>query len=163
MRIPIHRTSPPSNLFATDPVKPTPRSILLVIRTIVLAAIAGLLVTTSFAQETSNVTTSESREEAQQRRAKLPFAKGTIDSIDLLRHQLKLKTKGDLRTFTYTARTYIFRGKEKITPEGLRTGELIALRFYTDQDGQVLVSRIKAYGTNQVAGAESPGPAEPAK
>jgi len=109
------------------------------------------------------ITVSVGQEEMNQVRSKSPFAKGTIESVDLLRHQLKLKTVDGIRTFTYTANTYIFRGKEKITPDGLKTGETIALRVYTDPDGQVLVRRIKAYGTNQFARAESPVVAEPAK
>ena len=84
------------------------------------------------------------REEARQRRAKMPIAKGTIKEIDLLRHQLKLTTEDGLRTFTYTSRTYIFRDKEKIAADNLKVGEVIALRFNTDKDGNVLVLRIKA-------------------
>jgi hypothetical protein len=84
------------------------------------------------------------RDEARQRRAKMPIAKGSIKEIDLLRHQLKLTTEDGLRTFTYTSRTYIFRDKEKITADNLKVGEIVALSFTTDKDGVVLVQRIKA-------------------
>ena len=84
------------------------------------------------------------REEARQRRAKSNIAKGTIKEIDLLRRQIKVTTEDGLRTFTYTSRTYIFRDKEKIAADNLKVGEVIALRFNTDKDGNVLVLRIKA-------------------
>lgn len=95
------------------------------------------------------------REEAKQRRARQPIAKGTLKEVDLLRHQLKLTTEDGPRTFTYTARTYIFRDKESITVDKLKRGEIIALRFDTDKDGNATVIRIKALGppasTNQPA------------
>ena len=144
-------------------MKTARRSIPSVIAFVTFVVLACLFATGLFGQDTAKTTAGTDREEAQQRRASLPFAKGTLDSIDLLRHQLKLKIENNLRTFTYTANTYIFRGKEKITPEGLKAGEIIALRFYTDNEGQVLVRRIKAYGTAPSAGAEPPGPAESAK
>jgi Cu/Ag efflux protein CusF len=83
------------------------------------------------------------REEARQRRAKMPIAKGAIKEIDLLRHQIKLMTEDGLRTFTYTSQTYVFRDKDKITADGLKVGEIVALRFNTDTDGNVVVLRIK--------------------
>ena len=144
-------------------MKAARRFIGLMIVPITLAGMALTLVTGSFGQDATNSTSGDAREEAKQHRAALPFAKGTIESIDLLRHQIKLKTKDEVRTFTYTAGTYIFRGKEKITPDGLKTGETIALRVYTDQEGQVLVRRIKAYGIAPSAPAEPPVTAEPAK
>ena len=144
-------------------MKAAQRSIRSAIAATALAALALVFATSTVAQESGKSTSATAREEAQQRQAKLPFAKGTLDSIDLLRHQLKLKTADGLRTFTYTPYTYVFRGKEKITPEGLKTGETIALRFYTDNEGNVLVRRIKAYGTTQPAPAEPPRAIEPAK
>jgi len=92
-------------------------------------------------------------EEGKQRRARLPIAKGVLKEVDLLRRQLKLTTEDGVRTFTYTERTYIFRDKEKITVDKLNRGEVIALRFDTDKDGNAIVSRIKvqspAASTNQ--------------
>ena len=84
------------------------------------------------------------RDEAKQRRAKAPIAKGTLETIDLLRRQLKLKTEDGMRTFTYTPRTYIFRDKEKITVDKLKVGEVIALRFNVDENGAAVAQRIKA-------------------
>jgi hypothetical protein len=129
----------------------------------VLAMMIFTLVPGLFGQETGKWVAGAVREDIKQGRAKLPFAKGTIESLDLLRHQFKLKTNDSVATFTYGPNTYIFRGKEKIAPDGLKTGETIAVRFVTDADGQTLVTRIKAYGILPVAGAESPAPAEPVK
>jgi len=99
------------------------------------------------------------REEARQRRAKLPIAKGAIKEIDLLRHQIKLTTEDGLRTFTYTSQTYIFRDKEKITADKLTVGEIIALRFNTDKDGNVVVLRIKARTPSELMEPPTPAPA----
>ena len=99
--------------------------------------------------------TESAREEAKQRRARVPVAKGTLKEVDLLRHQLKLTTEDGVRTFIYTTRTYIFRDKDSITPDKLNRGEIVALRFNTDKDGNATVIRIKALGppasTNQPA------------
>jgi Cu/Ag efflux protein CusF len=97
------------------------------------------------------------RDEARQR-AKMSIAKGVIKEIDLLRHQIKLTTEDGLRTFTYTSRTYIFRDKEKIGVDNLKVGEIIALRFNTDKDGNVLVLRIKARTPSELMEPPSPGP-----
>jgi hypothetical protein len=144
-------------------MNPARQSIHSVLGAVAAVTLALGLVTGLVAQESEKPMPGPGREEAKQDRAKLPFSKGTLDSIDLFRHQLKLKIDDNLRTFTYTANTYIFRGKEKITPDALKPGETIALRVYTDKEGTVLVQRIKAYGTNQTVGADSPGPAESGK
>lgn len=73
-----------------------------------------------------------------------PFAKGPVARIDLINKQLTLKLKDGEHTFTITDQTYIFRGKEKITADKLKLGEIIALSFYTDAAGRTLVRRIKA-------------------
>jgi len=113
------------------------------------------------AQEATNQVKSSTeiaRDEARQRRAKMPIAKGAIKEIDLLRHQVKLDTEDGLRTFTYTSRTYIFRDKEKITVDNLKIGEIVALRFNTDKDGNVLVQRIKARTPSELMEPPSTGP-----
>jgi len=117
--------------------------------------------TRAVSQEATNQVKSSAataREEARQRRAKLPIAKGTIKEIDLLRHQLKLTTEDGPRTFTYTSRTYIFRDKEKITADNLKVGEVIALRFNTDKDGNVVVLRIKARTPSELMEPPPPAP-----
>ena len=99
--------------------------------------------------------TQAARDDASQRRAKVPIAKGMLKEVDLLRHQFKVATEDGLRTFTYTARTYMFRDKDKIAADKLKVGDIIALRFETDKDGNATVIRIKALGlpasTNQPA------------
>lgn len=102
--------------------------------------------------------TGDAREGARQRRAKLPFAKGTLQDLDLLRRQFKLKTEDGMRTFTYTARTYIFRDKEKITADNLKAGEIVAVRFDTDKDGNHIVARIKTYNVTPPADVAPPSP-----
>jgi hypothetical protein len=87
------------------------------------------------------------RDEARQKRAMLPVAKGTLLDVDLLRHQLKLQTQDGVRTFIYTTRTYVFRDKEKIGAEKLKVGETIAVRFNTDKDGVTTLTHIKAHTT----------------
>lgn len=92
-----------------------------------------------------------------QQRQKLPFAKGTLTDIDFQRHELRLKTVDGMRTFAYTPRTYIFRDKDKVAVDNLKTGEVIALRFNTDDEGVSTIVRIKAYGP-PTADATPPGP-----
>jgi hypothetical protein len=46
-----------------------------------------------------------------------PFAKGIIAKLDLPAGRITLKTEHGPRAFDFTPRTYIFRGKEKLTPE----------------------------------------------
>jgi len=113
------------------------------------------------AQESTNPVGSATetvREEARQQRARRPIAKGTLQAVDLLRRQLKLKTEDGVHTFTYTARTYIFRDREKITADKLKVGEVIAVRFDTDKDGNRTLTRIKTDNPTPSAPAFLPGP-----
>jgi hypothetical protein len=144
-------------------MNPARRSSITVLALLTFAMAALRFVTGAFGEDAPKPTVATGSKEAQQRRPNPPFAKGTLESVDLLRHQLKLKIGDNVRAFTYTTNTYIFRGKEKITADGLKKGEVIALRVYTDPEGRVLVRRIKAYGPAQPAGSESSGPAEPPK
>jgi len=128
-----------------------------------VAAVFFVWVIPARAQDSTNQVGSSAqtaREEARQRRAKMPIAKGTIKEIDLLRHQLKLVTEDGLRTFTYTSRTYIFRDKEKVTADNLKVGEIVALSFTTDKDGNVLVQRIKARTPAELMEPPSTGPSD---
>jgi Cu/Ag efflux protein CusF len=130
----------------------------------VLAAVGIFCAVTNraWSQVTTNQVKSSSeisRDEARQRRAQASIAKGTIEAIDLLRRQIKLKTEDGSRTFTYTTRTYIFRDKDKITADSLKVGEVVALRFATDKDGAVLVVRIKARTPSELMEPPLLGPA----
>jgi len=97
-------------------------------------------------------------EQARQQRQKQTFAKGTLTGIDFQRHEFRLKTVDGVRTFTYTSQTYVFRDKDKVAVDTLKTGEIIALRFHTDNDGVSTVVRVKAYGP-PTADGPPPGPA----
>jgi hypothetical protein len=97
------------------------------------------------------------QEKARQQRQNLPFTKGTLTDIDYVRHELRVQTMDGLQTFTYTLRTYIFRNKDKITIDKLKAGEIVALRFTTDDDGVRTIVRIKAYGA-PTPEVPSPGP-----
>ena len=97
-------------------------------------------------------------EDAAQHRAKPTFAKGTLKEVDLLRHQLKLTTGDGVQTFTYTARTYLFRDKEKITADKLKVGDIVALRFETDKDGNTTVIRLKTYSATPSSDTAPPSP-----
>jgi len=107
------------------------------------------------------IATAIAHEEAAERRAKLPVAKGTLVEADLLRHQLKLKTEDGMRTFTYTLQTYMFRDKDKITADKLKIGEVIAVRFTTDKDGNTTVTRLKAEGPPSSSDAPPPASNNP--
>jgi hypothetical protein len=85
---------------------------------------------------------------AGQERRKLPFAKGALTDIDFQRHELKVKTADGVQKFFYTPRTYIFRDKDKITVDKLKIGEIIAVRFTTDNNDINTLVRIKAYGSS---------------
>jgi Cu/Ag efflux protein CusF len=101
--------------------------------------LVAVTVTSALAQ-----TTNQPRSSADSpRRSPLPIAKGVIEEIDLLRHQVKIKTEDGSKTFTYTTRTYVFRDKERITADSLKVGEVLALRFAPDADGNVVVVRMK--------------------
>jgi len=72
-----------------------------------------------------------------------PFAKGTIERLDLGSQRLTIKMSTGLRSFDVTSRTYIFRGKERITLDKLKIGEAIRLSYHTNELGQALVTRVK--------------------
>ena len=118
-----------------------------------LVILAGTPVRCEISTNQVQSATEPVREEAKERRARPPIAKGPLKDVDLLRRQIKLMTEDGVRTFTYTEKTYIFRDKEKITVDKLKRGEIIAVRFNTDKDGNATVTRIKAQGeppsTNQ--------------
>ena len=72
-----------------------------------------------------------------------PFAKGIIEKLDLAAQRITLTTKQGPRAFDLAPRTYIFRGKEKLTPDKLKPGDSIKLNYYTNDLGRALIRRIK--------------------
>jgi Cu/Ag efflux protein CusF len=81
-----------------------------------------------------------------------PFAKGIIEKLDLAARRIMVKTDHGPRAFDLTSRTYIFRGKEKLTLDKLKLGDSIKLNYYTNDLGQALIRRIKV---------DQPEPPEP--
>ncbi len=94
-------------------------------------AVAGLLAAAPFVCAQTN--------------APRPFAKGVLEKIDLRSRQLIIQTGPESRAFHWTDTTYVFRDKEKISPSQLKTGEVVAVRFYPGPDGKLLIRRMKAY------------------
>jgi Cu/Ag efflux protein CusF len=92
-----------------------------------------------------------------------PFAKGTIEKIESGRRVLTLNTKHGAHVFTLTDRTYIYRGKEKLSREQLKPGDLIALNFFVNDQGENIVRRIKvsAPEPDGAPSEPSPSPAPP--
>jgi hypothetical protein len=133
------------------------------ISTLSVVVIAGLIFS-AIAPVHSEDSTNQVRsatDEARQKRAMLPVAKGTLLDVDLLRHQLKLQTQDGVRTFTYTTRTYVFRDKEKIGPEKLKVGETVAVRFNTDKDGVTTLTHVKAHSAAPPANEPATTPLAP--
>ena len=74
-----------------------------------------------------------------------PFAKGPLENLDLANKRLTLRIGDGPRTFTYTDRTYMFSGKDRITADKLATGEIVAVRIAAGSEGSNLVVRLKVY------------------
>ncbi len=74
-----------------------------------------------------------------------PFAKGILEKVDLANRQLVVQIDGSTHTFHWTDRTYVFRGKEKITPAQLKTNDVVALRVDRGPGGQLMIRRMKTY------------------
>jgi Cu/Ag efflux protein CusF len=72
-----------------------------------------------------------------------PFAKGTILQIDHNSQLFLLDTADGPREFLWTARTYVYRGKEKLSMDKLRVGDRIKLAFRVNERGLAEVKRIK--------------------
>jgi hypothetical protein len=75
--------------------------------------------------------------------ATLPFAKGPLEKIDLQQHRVVIRETTGLREFAYTERTYFYRGKQKLSPDQLVTGEVVAVRFRTDDTGRQVITHLK--------------------
>lgn len=75
--------------------------------------------------------------------AALPFAKGPLEKIDLAKKQIVIREATGPREFAYTDRTYFYRGKQKIGPDQLTTGEVVAVRFRADDTGHEIVTHVK--------------------
>lgn len=72
-----------------------------------------------------------------------PVAKGVLTSIELARKTLTIVTAHGPRSFTYTERSYFFQGRDRLSPELLKSGMVVALRYYTDAEGRQVIHRLK--------------------
>jgi len=75
--------------------------------------------------------------------AALPFARGPLEKIDSQRRVIVLRAPTGPREFSYTDRTYFYRGQQKLRPDQLTTGEVLAIRFRADPTGRAVASHIK--------------------
>lgn len=123
-------------------IRPAPRIVLVLFLTLVFS-----FVTMPLRSQQTNLPPPSER---------YPFARGTIKQLDFSNKRISITTPSGLRSFGVTARTYIFRGKEKITLDKLKVGEGLKLSFYTNEFGQTLVERIKTDQTGSTTDVASP-------
>jgi Cu/Ag efflux protein CusF len=72
-----------------------------------------------------------------------PFAAGTIQKVDARGKVLTIVTPAGPRTLAVTERTYLFRGKERLTADKLKVGEAVKINYYTNETGQAFIRRLK--------------------
>jgi Cu/Ag efflux protein CusF len=72
-----------------------------------------------------------------------PFAAGTIKTMDSSGKLLTVVTAKGTRTFGVTERTYIYRGKEKLTSDKLKIGDSVKINYFTNETGQAFIRRLK--------------------
>jgi Cu/Ag efflux protein CusF len=72
-----------------------------------------------------------------------PFAAGTIEKLDPYTRRIILDTTKGAQTLIVTDRTYLFRGKEKLTFDKLKVGESVKVNYYTNETGQAFIRRLK--------------------
>jgi Cu/Ag efflux protein CusF len=75
----------------------------------------------------------------------IPFTKGVLEKVNLANKQLVVRVEQSSHTFQWTDRTYVFRGKEKISPAQLKTNDVVALRVDRGPGGQLMIRRMKTY------------------
>ena len=80
-------------------------------------------------------------------------AQGNLLAIDLAAKRLTIQTADGPAIFSLAPNTYIFRGKEKLTPDKLKIGDSLKLSWYRDPAGPLRICRIKV---------DLPEPPEPA-
>jgi len=78
-----------------------------------------------------------------------PFAKGTLVKIDQFTRTLTLQTRHGERTFIWTGRSLLFLGKQRLTTDQLKPGDLVGLRHATDPAGRLVILRLKVYRDGQ--------------
>jgi hypothetical protein len=82
-----------------------------------------------------------------------PFAAGKIQNVDASGQLLTITTPKGSKTMALTERTYLYRGKEKLTVDKLKIGDPVKINYYTNETGQAFIRRLKVAVP---PGAESP-------
>ncbi len=77
-----------------------------------------------------------------------PFAAGTIQTVDKSGKIFTLATAKGPLTVALTDRTYLYRGKEKLTADKLKLGDSVKINYFTNETGQAFVRRLKVSPTN---------------
>ena len=72
-----------------------------------------------------------------------PFAAGTIQKLDANARLVTILTPKGSQTLALTDRTYLYRGKDKLTPDKLKVGDSIKINYYTNDTGQAFIRRLK--------------------
>lgn len=72
-----------------------------------------------------------------------PFAAGTIQKLDIDAKSLTFLTTNGPQTMTVSDRTYMFRGKDKLTFDKLKVGDPIKINYSTNATGQAVIRRLK--------------------
>ena len=108
-----------------------------------IAALRILLVAWAVASSATGVWAQQTPSPSPPTEQRHGLAGGTIVAIDLAAKRLTVKTAEGSAVFGLASNTYIFRGKDKLTPDKLKEGDIIKLSWYRDAVGQVYVRRIK--------------------
>jgi len=72
-----------------------------------------------------------------------PFAAGTIQKLDASAKLVTILTPKGPQTLGFTDRTYLYRGKEKISPDNLKIGDSIKVNYFTNETGKAIIRRLK--------------------
>ena len=72
-----------------------------------------------------------------------PFAKGVIEKLNVAAGQIILAESDGPLKFAINDRTYLFRGKDKITLDKLKVGEPVKINYFTNETGQAIIRRLK--------------------
>lgn len=80
---------------------------------------------------------------AEEPSSRYPFAKGTIEKVEVSLKKIIVATPDGSQAFTWTARAYVYRGKEKMSFEKLKVGDMVKMNYYTNETGQAFIRRMK--------------------
>ena len=72
-----------------------------------------------------------------------PFATGTIQKLDINAKLVTILMPKGSQTMAWTDRTYLYRGKDKLTPDKLKIGDSIKINYYTNETGKAFIRRLK--------------------